>query len=633
MSTVRFFPSERSVEVPEGLDLVAAAKRAGVRVDAPCGGAGTCGKCLVRLRSGSVQAQGHGMLPEEMRAEGWTLACRTKVGAGLIEVELPQALVNEQGQFGDEAAEHRLVREERFPHDWQYEPLTIKWRLSVPPAGREDGLSDLDRLQRALKREWGEREVVCSLPCLRHLAEALRAQAGLVTVTLLHEGQRLRLLRIEPGDHCPDHLGIAVDVGTTTVAVHLVNLANAKVLVTRSAYNRQVACGLDVISRIAYARRPGGLDELRSAIIGTVNTLVGEACSATGFASAAITSAVISGNTTMTHLLLGLPPEQIRLDPYTPTLHEVPDQRAADLGLDLDPEARVLLSPAVGSYVGGDITAGMLCTDLADQGEAPTLFIDIGTNGELALGNRDFILACACSAGPAFEGGGIECGMRASVGAIERVAIDPVSGEPSVRTIGGVRARGICGSGLIDLVANLFRGGWIDQAGRFDRRRVNPHLDASRANAVYTIVAGEGGPAVTISERDLENLIRAKAAIYSACALLVAHAGLEFADLAAVQIAGGFGRYLDLDQAITIGLLPDLPRERFRYLGNTSLTGSYMVLVSREFRQRQLELSRRITYLDLSADPGYMDQYTSAMFLPHTDRQRFPSVPTPPSAA
>jgi len=331
----------------------------------------------------------------------------------------------------------------------------------------------------------------------------------------------------------------------------------------------------------------------------------------------------------MTHLLLGLNPEYIRLEPYTPTVLEVPYLTAEEIGIDINLDSWVYVSPAVGSYVGGDITSGILCTDLAIPTDEINLFIDIGTNGELVLGNRDFLMTCACSAGPAFEGQGIDCGMRAAIGAIEKVTVDPATGQSRWSTIGGVKPKGICGSGIIDLIANLFLTGWIDAAGKFDRSRSNPLITVEGRNARYTIVtANESGTgkAIAISEIDIENIIRTKAAIYTACALMLEQVQMDFSDLAHIYIAGGFGRFLDIEKAILIGLIPDVPRDKFFYIGNSSLMGSYMVAVSQDYRQRQLELARRMTYLELNTRPPYMDQYTGALFLPHPEMGRFPTV-------
>jgi uncharacterized 2Fe-2S/4Fe-4S cluster protein (DUF4445 family) len=333
----------------------------------------------------------------------------------------------------------------------------------------------------------------------------------------------------------------------------------------------------------------------------------------------------------MVHLLLGLNPEYIRIEPYTPTLLETPCFSAEEVGIAINQNSWVYISPSVGSYVGGDITAGLLCTGLATDSEDISLFIDIGTNGEIVIGNNNFMMTCACSAGPAFEGGGIDCGMRAAIGAIEKVEVETVTGICKYWTIGNVKPMGICGSGMISLLAGLLLTGWIDAAGKFTRKKKSKAIKVDGRNASYIMVPAKQsatGREITISELDIENIIRAKAAIYSACALMLNQVGMTFNDLSSIYIAGGFGRFLDLEKAMIIGLIPDLPMEKFHYIGNSSLTGSYMILVSQEFRKKQIELCKKMTYLELNTEPGYMDQYTGAMFLPHTNPELFPTVKT-----
>jgi uncharacterized 2Fe-2S/4Fe-4S cluster protein (DUF4445 family) len=628
MPIIEFKPSGKTIDVAPGTQLLDAARLAGVEIVSPCGGKGTCGKCIVKIVDGEVDSDSLGMLPQDSVAEGHVLACKTKVLKTPITVEVPEQIGQEGGKF-IEIDETHLVREELLPKEWEYDPLAVKWLIRVPEPQPEDGLSDLDRLTRSIQKQWGKENVVCSLRVLRTLADTLRAQGGEVTVTLIREPEQLHVIRLEPGDTTTRLFGIAVDVGTTTVAVQLLHLTDRQILGTRSDYNAQIPCGLDVISRINYASRPDRLQELRVRILGTINTLIRQVAQSHGVDPREIYNAVISGNTTMTHLLLGLNPEYIRLEPYTPTVLEVPYLMADEIGIEINPDSWVYLSPGVGSYVGGDITAGILCTDLATETKDINLFIDIGTNGEMVLGNSEFLMTCACSAGPAFEGQGIDCGMRAALGAIEKVTIDPATGQAGCSTVGNVKPKGICGSGIIDLIANLFLTGWIDAAGKFDRVRPNPLITVDGRIARYTIVttaeSGTGKP-IVISEIDIENIIRTKAAIYTACALMLQQVEMSFQDLNHIYIAGGFGRFLDLEKAILIGLIPDIPREKFSYIGNSSLMGSYMVAVSQDYRQRQLNLAKRMTYLELNTNPSYMDQYTAALFLPHTDMNKFPSV-------
>jgi uncharacterized 2Fe-2S/4Fe-4S cluster protein (DUF4445 family) len=566
--------------------------------------------------------------PADDLDEGCVQACTTRVLDTPVTLEVPEQAGRGEGPLAGEGVEQQLL-DDLLPGGEELEPLAVKRLLRVPPAGLEEGLSDLDRVKRALSEESGAREVVHALSSMRATAEALRAEDGLVTVTLVRAPGRLHVIGIETGSCSSRVPGVVVDLGTTTVAVQLVDLGTGRILATRTDYNAQIPCGRDVISRINYARRPDGLPELRRRAVDTINRLIRKLADGQEIRTSEIVSAVISGNTTMVHLLLGLEPEHIRMAPYSPTVLESPPLRAAEIDLDIHPYAGVFLSPCVGSYMGGDITAGMLCTDLATDTADVSLFIDIGTNGELVLGSAEFLIGCACSAGPAFEGGGIDCGMRAALGAIERVEVDPETGRAHCSTIGDVAPRGLCGSGIIDLLASLLLTGWIDPAGKLDRSRPTPFIETDGKRARYLLTPAQESPTgkpIAISEAGIENVLRAKAAVYSGASLMLEQVGLAWSDLATIYIAGGFGRLLDLEKAIVIGLVPDLARDKFRYIGNASLTGSYLVAVSGEFRRRQLDLARRMTNIELSTDPSYMDQYTGALFLPHTDLGNFPSV-------
>jgi uncharacterized 2Fe-2S/4Fe-4S cluster protein (DUF4445 family) len=667
MPSITFQPSGQTIQAQPGTALLDAARQAGVEVDAPCGGKGTCGNCALRLISGRVAAESLGVLTQAEIDQGFILACRTAIGDDDVAVEAPDRTARGRGQFSDDEGLD-LIDPALLPAPEDSRPLAEKICLSVSPPQKADGLSDLDRLTHALSpffspsRQKTRAEcdeggggkkvsILYALPAIRQLADALRAAEGKVTVTVVAEGPSgresspategatgrkeadlsggsgiIRVTAVEAGDVSDRHYGVAIDVGTTTVAVQLVDLSGMKILGACTDYNGQLACGLDIISRIDYARRPDRREELRNRVLKTINHLIRQSSERHRIEPHEISGAVISGNTTMTHLLLGLNPEYIRLDPFTPTVLAAPFLTAADIGIDIHPTAPVMISPAVGSYVGGDITAGILCTDLSRNAEEVCLFMDIGTNGECVLGNGEFLMAAACSAGPAFEGGGIKCGMRAADGAIEKVEVDPATGLADCRTIGQLRPRGVCGSGMISLLAQLLQTGWIDPAGKLNRSRPSDAIHINGRKAAYTLVTAEQsatGRAITVDEQDIENIIRAKASIYAACSLMLTQVGMAFRDLRKVYIAGGFGRFLDLDAAITIGLLPNLPRDRFHFIGNASLKGSTMALISRKHRKRQHEQARRMTYLELSTTPAYMDQYTAALFLPHTDPAPF----------
>lgn len=625
MPEITFLPQAKKITVAPGTGLLDAIRQAGIGIEAPCGGKGSCGKCLVQIISGEVASDSLGLLSAAAVAEGYVLACKTRVNGSSVQVRVDERIGKSGGKFLEDETETLLIDPALLPQPDQIIPLVKKIYLAVPPPQLEDGLSDSDRLAQRLSTK----NCIYPLPVLRTLADTLREQHGEVTVAIAESAEQVEIIEVEPGNCVPENYGIAVDIGTTTVAVQLVYLPEGTNIGVKSAYNEQIPCGLDVISRINYARHADRLAELQTRILNTINQLVDQLCRNHEINAHAILNASLAGNTTMIHLLLGLKPEYIRLEPYCPTVHGLSPLAAADVGLDIHPRAKVWFAPAVGSYVGGDITSGLLCTQLATHSEAISLLIDIGTNGELVIGNADFLMTCACSAGPAFEGAGIRQGMRAAIGAIDQVTVDPATGVARYRTIGNLAPRGICGSGMISLLASLFATGWLDAAGKLNREKSSPAiLPINGRMAEYVLVPAEAsnGQALTISETEIENIIRAKAAIYSAIALILEQIGVTCDAIEKIFIAGGFGRYLDLENAITIGLIPDLPREKYHYIGNSSLSGARMTLVSADHRGRQSELARKMTYLELNTSPDYMDQYTGALFLPHTDMSLFPSV-------
>ena len=589
MPRVRFLPADVAVEVPAGTFIHEAAIRAGLLdLELPCGGEGTCGQCLVEI------------------ADRPAMACQTRVSAD-VEVRIPESRDVALRVVGDS---HFLVSEDLLPAREQLSPLFRRERLAIPPASIEEHYSDWKRLVRAL----GQPDAGAPLEVLRGLAAALRERDGQVTVALEDRAGGLRVAEVRAGHDPTPALGLAVDVGTTTVAAQLVDLEDGRVLDTRTSYNLQVRRGADVITRIDYARTPERLEELRGLALETINALIAQMPAA----PREIRAVFVAGNTTMIHLLLGLPPRHIRESPYVPTVNPVPALAAREVGLDVHPDALVECAPGVGSYVGGDITAGLLSTELPVRRDEVFLFLDIGTNGEIVIGNADWMVACACSAGPAFEGSGIRAGMRAAEGAIEHIEIGEGGLAVRYKVIGGGKPAGICGSGLICLCGELFRRGIIDRSGRFHNE--------SRAFVVETGDRTASGEDLVITEPDLENLIRTKAAIYAACSLILENVGLDWDAIGRVYIAGGFGRYIQVAEAVLIGMLPDLPHRRFSYIGNAALTGAYIALLSREHRRRLAEIAGRITYVDLSSDPRYMDNYVRALFLPHTDLERFPTV-------
>ncbi len=629
MPVITFEPSDKTIYVEPGTPLLEAAIKADVEIDTPCGGKGACGNCMVKIKSGDADIHDTGMLSDDEIAEGYVLACKTSVSSSPLTIEVFDRIGYEDGKFSNSFDDIALIRKDLFPKTWQFDPLVLKWLIHIQLPQNGDPIPDIERITQAIQKDWGNTNPDYAIDVIRKTPDVIRSQNGQVTVTVVREPERLIVIDIEPGDTTVHSYGIAVDVGTTTIAVQLISQNKGKILGIKTDYNEQVKCGLDIISRINYAREPKKLQELKSLVVNTINRLIRLLCETRDVNRNQIYTAVISGNTTMIHLLLGLNPEYIRIDPYTPVLHHVPYLLAGESGIDINPCSWIYFSPAIGSYVGGDITAGLLCTDLVTDTEEINIYIDIGTNGEIVIGNKDFLLASACSAGPAFEGGGVDSGMRAALGAIERVEVDPETASPQYLTIGNVKPKGICGTGMISLLADLLLTGWITNAGKFNPDRQSEHIRYSGKQGYYKLAEADetaNGKPLTISETDIGNIIRAKAAIYSACSLFLNHIGITFDDVNTIYIAGGFGRYVDLSQAAVIGLIPELPNNRFKYIGNASLIGSYMILTSQEFKEKQVYTANRMTYIDLGSDPEYMNHYTAALFLPHTNLDLFPTV-------
>ncbi|MCK5129149.1 MAG: DUF4445 domain-containing protein [Clostridiales bacterium] len=626
MPKITFRPSGIAVDIENGSLLLEAAKQAKISVDTPCGGKGTCGKCLVRIESGNVDFENNGLLSEDLVDDGYVLICKTKAADEDVVVHVFSEFGEEQGKFSHATEDLLLIDKALLPETKDIDPLVKKVCVNVFSAEMGDGLSDYDRFKKSVMENIEGKDMEFPLSLLRKLPDVLREDGGKITVAFFMYSETIKIVDVEPSDTSFSNYGIAVDIGTTSVAVRLIYMFEGSILSAKTDYNAQIQCGLDVISRINYARKPERLLELRKKVLGTINDMVDEMSRRSAIDKRSIYNASIAGNTTMMHLLLGIPPENIRLDPYTPTVYDIPLYTATEVGLDINPGTAVYMAPSVGSYVGGDITSGLLCTSLSNQNEDISLFIDIGTNGELILGNEDFLIGCACSAGPAFEGGGIEYGMRASTGAIGRVCVNKDTGVCEYATIGGVKPLGICGSGMIALIADLFKTGWLDPNGKLNRDKKSDVIEIEQRNSRYIIAPAdecENGKPIFISETDIDNLIRAKAAIYSACRVMLQKIDMEFADLAKIYIAGGFGRYLDIDKSSTIGLLPDLPVDKFSFIGNSSIIGAYMTLISKKHRDKQQTLADNITYLDLSTEHEYMDQYTAALFIPHTDSDLF----------
>jgi len=636
--TVTFVPDNKKIVVNKGQTILSAAISAGVDINSSCGGDGVCGRCKVIVKSGNVVSSPTGRLSLDEKKQGYYLACLTTIEED-IEIEVPEQSRADFAKLSPAEVEMRLkgfystaeeieeseafVGEEIFVHS----PLATKLYLELPPPNLDDKISDLDRLYREIRKKQDIPILQTGLANIRNLAELLRVANWSVTVTLGKRGGTTELVLVEPGNTSQQNYGLAFDIGTTTISGQLIDLNRKNVLGTKITYNKQASFGNDVISRIIYAQEGGGLEKLHHAVVDGMNEMIHDLIKEHNVDLNHITCALCAGNTTMIHLLLKIDPTFIRREPYIPTANFIPTVRAAEAGIKINPRGLLSCVPGVSSYVGGDVTAGVLSCGI-DKEDELCLLIDVGTNGELVLGDKDFLVSCAASAGPAFEGSGVSCGMRSSKGAIQRVNILPHDLEVGYETISSAKPRGICGSGYIDIISQMLTTGVLDKAGMIKNIR-NKRIRKGETGKEFIIAFKdevEAGADIYITEVDIENIKRAKAAIFAGASLLLKHMGLKFTDIKKVFIAGGFGTYLNIHNAKVIGLLPDLEDGRFIFVGNSSLAGARQTLLSSEAMRKADEIAGKMTYFELSVEPEYMDEYIAASFFPHTDLSRFPNI-------
>jgi uncharacterized 2Fe-2S/4Fe-4S cluster protein (DUF4445 family) len=628
MYRVQFLPSNQEAQVPGGTLISDAAQQAGVDLQMPCGGQGRCGRCAVVIEDGAVRRRTTQRLSPEDVAAGYALACQTTIESDVVVRIPPQERIERRLKEGKRAAKVVLP----FPYDLPDQPLR-KYAVTLDPPSLQDQTDDWSRLQRELARRYDLHGLQASLPALRKLGRALREGDWSVTVvveldTWDHPDGPPRMIDVLPGEHLESLWAVAIDIGTTSNVVWLVDLISGEVMSQQIDYNGQIARGEDVISRIIYASKGDGLQDLQGLVLNTLNRLLRQAAEARSISTDHIYRAVVAGNSTMIHLFAGIPPESIRLMPFITAVNHLPPFQAHEIGLEINPGATIDCLPCVASYVGADITAGVVSSEMCATQEL-SLFVDIGTNGEIVLGDCSWLITCACSAGPAFEGAGVVYGMRATAGAIEEVWVNAETYEVTYRVIGDEKPRGICGSGLISLLAEMFGAGVMDKSGNVDLTLPTKRVRKGEHGGEYVVARADEtaiGEDIVITAVDIDNLMRAKAAIYAGFSVLARSVGLSLADVGQVLIGGAFGQYINVGNAVQIGLLPDKPFEDFHFLGNTSVRGAYMALLSREMRQRVAEVGQMMTYLELSADNTFFDEFNAAMFLPHTDEAQFPTV-------
>ena len=622
------------LECNAGDNLLELARRGNVAIDAPCSGNGSCGKCRVKLLEGQLDTIPSRHISAEEFAEGWRLSCNCKVVsdctvlvpdiASAYRSRMKTADLSSPKEIAifEEIKENLLASGIHFDNDY----LALDVVMEEPTL--DDTMPDNERLTWGIKAQIEVEEVQIPFSVMVKLASTLREHNFHVCVKGRHDGDKFLVMEIcDPADTAI--VGCAIDIGTTTVTMVLCDLKTGKLLAKGSSGNGQIRYGADVINRIIQQSRSGGKRNLQDAIIKeTLVPIIANLCKTAGISARSILQLSVGANTTMNHLFLGVDADPIRMEPYIPSFFSWEGLLAGDLKLPANPLAPVLIAPNIGSYVGGDITAGTLAAGIWDKDEM-SLFIDLGTNGELVFGNRDFLMSCACSAGPAFEGGDISCGMRATDGAVEACTIDKDTMEPTLDIIGdaGQKVVGICGSGIIDIISELYRTGMINAKGLFVRegKRVRRDKYGMGRYVIAFEEESETGREISINEVDIDNFIRAKGAIFSAIDILLQSVDMTPDCIDKVYVAGGIGSGINMKNAVNIGMFPDVELEKFHYIGNSSLTGAYAMVMSTQANEKTAEVAANMTYLELSTYPGYMDSFVAACFIPHTDRNLFPN--------
>ncbi|MGB8308505.1 MAG: ASKHA domain-containing protein [Methanoregula sp.] len=621
MRTVTFLPSYHKIEAPRGTTILDAAQRAGINMNVVCGGIGKCGKCVVYVQSGKAefdkQKFGRFFTEEELK-KGACLACVTTI-QGDLQVIIPESTLIQEQKILVEGTEMEI----------EFHPSVKKYYVELQPPTLADPSPDLSRLLWGIQKRGGPvaEKMYAPLEVMRKIPALLRHSDWKVTGTIALVPGGYRLIDIQENDTSHRLFGAAVDLGSTTVVVYLWDLITGKITAVASNYNKQISCGEDILARVNYAQK-NGIAKLQTLAVESINAALTSAANSAGIDREDIYEVVVAGNTVMTHMMLGIDPGYIIKEPYVPVVQRALSVAAARIGITCNDNCGLFAFPAVSDFIGGDIIADILACGMSEKDDI-SLLVDIGTNFEVVLGNRDWMFSCAGAAGPALEGGEVLFGMRANPGAIDKISIDPVTLKPVYSTINSIKPRGITGSGLIDILAELLTAGVIDRTGRINTEYENPRIRTGVHFPEYVIAFAKEtdiGKDIVITENDIKNLIMSKASIHAACVTLMKEAAVTRFDIATIYFAGAFGNYINKKNATTVGLIPEIDLDRIKNIGNGAVAGANLALINRRQRKLLDGIAGRIAYIELNAEPSFMDEYTSSAFLPHTDLSLFPGV-------
>ena len=612
---VIFQPSGRRGEVLEEKTIIEASRDLGVEIESLCGGVRNCGKCKVKLMEGLLSPfteEEAKFITASERIDGYRLACVAQIRSDVL------IFVPEESRI-----EEQVVRKAATVKPIELKPAIIPYYVELASPSFHDLLGDFDRLKKALSERYHLPSLDIDYFALLTLPQALRQENWKGTAAVWMDK---KILNIKPGQG-DDLYGVAIDVGTTTVAGYLCNLRSGELIATQSMMNPQVVYGEDVMSRINYTlTHQEGLEKLHRSIIDGLNQLIDTITKRSNLSPEDILELTIVGNTAMHHLLLKIDPQYLGVSPFTPAIQKSMDVQARDLGLRVHPSANVHILPIEAGFIGAD-NVGVLIAEEPHRQDEMILIIDIGTNGELVMGNRERLISCSCATGPALEGGHIQFGMRAASGAIERVNIDPNTLEVNFRVIGeeywqseskSRAAKGICGSGIIDAIAELFRNGMIDKSGRFKKNIPTPRLRISDEGSEF-VIAWKGETSIerdiTITQQDVRNVQLAKGAIYAGAKLMMRRLGIEKLDK--IILAGAFGSYVDPEKALILGMFPDCDLRNIYAVGNAAGDGARIALLNREKRMEADEIARKVEYVELTIEEDFQKEFIEALHIPH----------------
>ncbi len=618
-TSITFLPEGKHLDIKSGSTVLDATRKMGIDIQAPCGDLGLCGRCKIVLGKGKNLAEPpteteKKILSTKELDDGYRLACQCKVSEkGLLSVIVPPE---------SKISQQRIVIQGIMPQ-FQMSPIVKDTIIELKK--KQESKSDSETLLEALS-ENGFTDVSIDIDAIRRLPDVIREGNWSINATLWNNKE---VLSLQPKDKAGQTLGFAVDVGTTKVAGYLVDLKNGELLAAVSLPNPQISFGEDLISRITYwtESEEKGIS-LQKIVIGCVNKLIEDSCKKFDVTKNEIYDITVVGNTAMHHIFFGISPKYVGQSPFPVAVKNSFDVKAKDIGMIANSAAYVHALPPIAGFVGADTVAGILATEIYNK-EETCMLIDVGTNAEIVVGNKDKLTCCSAPAGPAFEGAKIKHGMRASSGAIETVWIDPKTLETGYKTIDETKPRGICGSGIIDTVAQLLKTNVIDDIGRFNKKLNNPRLRILGENTEFVLAWQKDtsiNKDITITRHDIQEILLAKAAVYTGTHILLKRLNLKPNDVEKLYIAGAFGTYIDLTNTLTIGMFPEIPTNKIQFVGNTAGSGGRLVLLSEKLRSKAEEIAINTGYIELASDPSFETEFTNALWLPHREKERFPSI-------